>query len=56
LIKGTQRFGEERTGIPVPEGEAEELIGNVAVFFDLLAEWDRNANAGQKPPEGDPVD
>lgn len=56
LIKETQRLWEERTGVPVSEGEAEELIGNVAAFFDLLAEWDREASPDQRPPESVPAD
>jgi hypothetical protein len=47
VICDTQAFWSARIGRPVSEEDAREAIRNVTAFFDLLAEWDQQANSAQ---------
>jgi hypothetical protein len=46
VIKETQRYWEEKAGVPVSETDAEEIITNMAGLLDLLARWDAERGAG----------
>lgn len=46
LIEETQEHWERRMGEPVSSGDAREAASNIALFFDLLGEWDRAALQG----------
>jgi len=48
-IEETRRFWEARTGQPVSEEDAREIIHNLAAFFDLLDKWDRETQEALPP-------
>jgi len=43
-VAETQCFWQERTGEALSDEDAREAIRNVSAFFDLLHEWDTDAN------------
>ncbi|MHB8996174.1 MAG: hypothetical protein ACYC63_13085 [Armatimonadota bacterium] len=43
-------------GQETSDEDAVEAIQNITAFFDLLAEWDREANPDQEPPQPDSAD
>jgi hypothetical protein len=54
IIAQTISFWQERTEQPVSSEDARQMIANVAGFFHLLAEWDRQAHqdaTSQKTPD-----
>jgi hypothetical protein len=50
-IEETRRFWEARTGQPVSEEDAREIIHNLAALFNLLDKWDRQTR--EAPSRGE---
>jgi len=40
FIEETKRFWQARTGKPISDEDAREMIENVTRFFKILIEWD----------------
>lgn len=43
FIRETREFWEKRTGQPITEEDAREIIANVTGFFKVIAKWDNRA-------------
>ena len=40
FIQETREFWEKRTGQPVTDEDAREIIANITGFFKVIAKWD----------------
>jgi hypothetical protein len=49
----TRAFWQPRTSYELTEEDAREMVDNVAGFFCLLAEWDRQARREEEQPSAD---
>ncbi len=43
FLKETREFWENRTGQPLTDEDAREIIANVTGFFKVIAKWDSKA-------------
>jgi len=48
FIKETREFWEKRTGQPVTDEDAREIIVNITGFFKVIAKWDSKAKEKEK--------
>jgi len=55
--KTIQRIWDEEAGINLSPDDADNLASNLSAFFDLLIEWDKNAqdeiNKGTNPNQNE---
>jgi chemotaxis regulatin CheY-phosphate phosphatase CheZ len=51
LIEETKRFWQARTGKPISDEDAREMIENITGFFKILIEWDKKAKNQPSSPE-----
>ena len=49
----TLDFWRPRTSCKLTQEDAREMAANVAGFFSLLAEWDRNSRREEQQPPAD---
>jgi hypothetical protein len=43
LIEQTKQFWQARTGKPISDEDAREIIENITGFFKILIEWDEKS-------------
>lgn len=48
FIQETREFWEKRTGQPLTDEDAREIIANVTGFFKVIAKWDSRAKEKKK--------
>ena len=48
FLKETREFWEKRTGQPVTDEDAREIIANITGFFKVIAKWDSRAKEKKK--------
>jgi len=48
LLEQTKRFWQARTGKPISDEDAREIIENIAGFFKILMRWDEKAKRQAK--------
>ncbi len=55
IIEQTLNFWGKRTGREFTREEGREMVSNVSGFFQILAEWDRNARMEACPKTSEEV-